>query len=220
MCRCGTSRTSSRANGTWNRLCPSDTVSENSFVEMQPGERYAMGSYVASFGPPDLDDNQEQRDGMFSRNSSTRTRDVRDGLSNTLCAGERQNGPFRNGAAHGVHFSYETTWCCAVREITDLTDDHGHMALFQTGHTPNSPFSDDRDVSAPHVGYANFLFGTDTSGVSRKASTSTCIRHWGRRPEGRSSENSESGFASITINHARRMMNSPNIDPGTPNEPP
>lgn len=140
-------------------LCPSDTVSENSFVVMQPGERYAMGSYVASFGPPDLDDDQEQRDGMFSRNSSTRTRDVTDGLSNTLCAGERQNGPFRNGAAHGVHFSYETTWCCAVREITDPTDDHGHMALFQTGHTPNSPFSDDRDVSAPHVGYANFLFG-------------------------------------------------------------
>jgi prepilin-type processing-associated H-X9-DG protein len=33
------------------------------------------------------------------------------------------------------------------------------MTLFQTGHTPNSPFSDDRDVSAPHVGYANFLFG-------------------------------------------------------------
>jgi prepilin-type processing-associated H-X9-DG protein len=60
---------------------------------------------------------------------------------------------------HGPHFSYETTWIGAVREITDPTDDHGHMVLFQTGNTPNSEYSDDRDVSAPHVGYANFLFG-------------------------------------------------------------
>jgi prepilin-type N-terminal cleavage/methylation domain-containing protein/prepilin-type processing-associated H-X9-DG protein len=138
-------------------LCPSDTVSENSFVEMQPGERYAMASYAASFGPPDLDADQEQRDGMFSRNSRTRMRDVTDGSSNTLMAGERQNGEFRNAGVHGVHFEYETTWCCAVREITDPSDDHGHMVLFQSGHTPNSPLSDDRDISAPHIGYANFL---------------------------------------------------------------
>jgi prepilin-type processing-associated H-X9-DG protein len=45
----------------------------------------------------------------------------------------------------------------AVREWDDPEDDHGHMAIFQTGHTPNSLSSDDRDVSAPHVGYANFL---------------------------------------------------------------
>ena len=31
------------------------------------------------------------------------------------------------------------------------------MVLFQTGHTPNDPMSDDRDVSAPHVGIAHFL---------------------------------------------------------------
>ena len=36
--------------------------------------------------------------------------------------------------------------------------DHGHMVLFQTGHSPNNLYSDDRDVSAPYVGYANFLF--------------------------------------------------------------
>lgn len=141
-------------------LCPSDPVSENGFIEMgSSAERYAMGCYVASFGPPDLDATQEKRAGMFSRNSSTRPRDVIDGLSNTLCVGERQNGVFRNGAAHGNHFEYETTWAGAVREITDATDDHGHMILFQTGHVPNNPASDDRDVSAPHVGFAQFLLG-------------------------------------------------------------
>ena len=46
-----------------------------------------------------------------------------------------------------------------MREWSDPTNDHGHMALFQTGHVPNAPLSDDRDVSAPHIGLAQFLFG-------------------------------------------------------------
>ncbi len=139
-------------------LCPEDSVSVGSYVEMGR-EKYAMASYVASFGPPDLDATQEKHDGMYSRNGGTRFAEVLDGLSNTLSCGERQNGPFRKGGVHGPHFSYETTWIGAVREVTNPTDDHGHMVLFQTGNTPNSQFSDDRDVSAPHVGYANFLMG-------------------------------------------------------------
>ncbi len=137
-------------------LCPTDRVSQNGFVQMGE-ERYAMASYVANFGPPDLDDTQEKRDGVFSRNSATRLRRITDGLSRTLMVGERNNGPFRSGASHGNHFEYETTWIAAVRDIADPTDDHGHMVLFQTGHTPNSPESDDRDVSAPHVGVSQFL---------------------------------------------------------------
>ena len=72
--------------------------------------------------------------------------------------GERENGPFRLAGSHGDHFEYETTWAGAVRDIDDASDDHGHMVLFQTGHTPNHPRSDDRDVSAPHRGLAQFLF--------------------------------------------------------------
>ena len=71
--------------------------------------------------------------------------------------GERQNGPFRSSGVHGVHFEYETTWAGAVRDIDDNEDDHGHMVLFQTGHTPNHSLSDDRDVSASHSGEALFL---------------------------------------------------------------
>ncbi len=141
-------------------LCPTDSFSPANFVEMGPvPERYAMASYVASFGPPDLDATQEKRDGMFSRNSRTRLSDATDGLSQTLMVGERMNGPFRNSGVHGNHFSYETTWAGAVRDWDEPDDDHGHMALFQTGHVPNHPQSDDRDVSAPHIGFANFLFG-------------------------------------------------------------
>lgn len=137
-------------------LCPSDPVSPHEFVIMGT-ERYAMACYVANFGPPDLDDNPQQRDGVFSRNSATRLAEIRDGLSNTLMVGERQNGPFRKGAVHGNHITYETTWCAAVRDVGDPTDDHGHMVLFQTGHTPNDSQSDDRDISAPHVALAQFL---------------------------------------------------------------
>jgi prepilin-type N-terminal cleavage/methylation domain-containing protein len=145
-------------------LCPSDPHSERSWVEMGPlPERYAMGCYVACFGPPDLDATQEKRDGLFSRNSRTRLGDATDGLSNTLMVGERENGPFRHAGVHGVHFEYETTWTGAVREWDDPTDDHGHMVLFQTAHTPNHPLSDDRDVSASHQGYANFLLGDGSS---------------------------------------------------------
>lgn len=142
-------------------LCPTDPISEQSFVTMggPPAEQYAMGCYVANFGPPDLDANQEQRDGVFSRNSSTRIAHVSDGLSQTLFVGERVNGPFRAAASHGVHFAYETTWCCAVRDTSDPTDDHGHMVLFQSSHPPNDPQSDDRDVSSAHQSVSHFLMG-------------------------------------------------------------
>ena len=141
-------------------VCPSDPVSANGMVKMGPApEQYAMASYVGSFGPPDLDDSQEKREGLFSRNSATRFADVTDGLSATFLIGERMNGPFRNAGVHGNHFEYETTWCAAVRDWDEPDDDHGHMVLFQTGHVPNDPGSDDRDVSAPHIGYANFALG-------------------------------------------------------------
>jgi prepilin-type N-terminal cleavage/methylation domain-containing protein len=142
-------------------LCPTDPISHQEFVSMggPPAELYAMGCYVANFGPPDLDDNQEQRDGVFSRNSATKLGQITDGLSQTLFVGERVNGPFRIAASHGVHFAYETTWCCAVRETTDPTDDHGHMVLFHTGHPPNDVQSDDRDVSSAHETVSHFLMG-------------------------------------------------------------
>ena len=137
-------------------LCPTDVISPLNYIEMGPA-RLAMGCYVANFGPPDLDATQEKREGPFYRNSATELREITDGTSHTLMIGERENGPFRLGASHGNHFEYETTWAGCVRDIDDPTDDHGHMALFQTGHTPNSPSSDDRDVSAPHQGVAQFL---------------------------------------------------------------
>jgi hypothetical protein len=143
-------------------LCPTDDLSPDNFVEMGD-ERYAMACYVANFGTPDLDEDQEQALGPdgpwgpFYRNSETKLQQITDGLSHTLMVGERQNGPFRVAGVHGPHFEYETTWAGAVRDVDDNTDDHGHMVLFQTGHTPNHAESDDRDVSASHSGEGMFL---------------------------------------------------------------
>ncbi len=139
-------------------LCPSDSFSMNNAVEMDT-DRFAMGCYVASFGPGDMDTDADDRRGMFSRNSRITTGDVTDGLSNTLAVGERTNGPFRVVGAHGVHTVYETTWSGAVRQFDDIADEHPHMVLFQTGHVVNDPYSDDRDISASHVGGAFFLLG-------------------------------------------------------------
>ena len=41
-------------------LCPTDDISPTGFVAMGD-ERYAMACYVANFGTPDLDEDQEQR---------------------------------------------------------------------------------------------------------------------------------------------------------------
>ena len=136
-------------------LCPSDSVSAGNFVEMDT-ERYAMGCYVASFGIGDMDADPDDRRGMFSRNSAIGSAHITDGLSNTLAVGERVNGPF-TGAAHGIHVEYETTWAGAVRQFDEITDEHPHMVMFQTGHPINDANSDDRDISAPHHGGAHFL---------------------------------------------------------------
>lgn len=61
-------------------LCPSNETSQGRFLVRDP-YRYAMASYVGSFGPGDLDDQPEDRRGLFSRNSRTRFAEVTDGLS-------------------------------------------------------------------------------------------------------------------------------------------
>ena len=164
-------------------LCPTDPVSPDGYVQMGP-DRFAMSCYAANFGPPDLDATQEQRDGVFSRNSKTRLAEITDGLSKTLMLGERQNGPFRDGASHGNHFEYETAWCGAIRDHDDPTDDHGHMVLFQTGHTPNSPQSDDRDVSAAHDGLALFLMCDGSVRPINQEIDPTTYTHLGTRAGG------------------------------------
>ena len=53
---------------------------------------------------------------------------------------------------------FETAWSAAVRDVNDYPDDHGHMVLFETQFRPNQPGGDDKGLSAPHTGMAQFAF--------------------------------------------------------------
>ena len=136
-------------------LCPSDETSVGGLLDRE-GLKFAMGSYVASYGPGDMDfGNPADRRGLFSRNSRTKFADIRDGLSQTLATGERHNGEFPTLDDAG-HLFAETVWPGAIRE--DPADDHPHTTLFQSGHTPASPEMDDRDAGSRHDGGTNFGF--------------------------------------------------------------
>ncbi|MCH2202801.1 MAG: DUF1559 domain-containing protein [Fuerstiella sp.] len=157
-------------------LCPSDQYSASAFVvrdeNSSPVEQYASASYAANWGPSDatvnLDDTPLTSQGVFYRNSSTRIRDISDGLSNTLAIGERTNGPIPGGATIGGHAVFETAWSAAVRDVNDLADDHGHMVLFETRFRPNQPGGDDKGLSAPHDGMAQFaLCDGSVRGISQ-----------------------------------------------------
>ncbi len=145
-------------------LCPTDTYSENGYIvrdqNFSPQERYAGASYAANWGPSDsavnLDETPTQSRGVFYRNSSTKFRDIVDGLSNTLALGERTNGPIPGGTLADGHSYFETAWCAAARNIEQPTDDHGHMVLFETQYRPNQKNTDDKGISTPHVGVGQF----------------------------------------------------------------
>jgi prepilin-type N-terminal cleavage/methylation domain-containing protein/prepilin-type processing-associated H-X9-DG protein len=137
-------------------LCPSDETSQGRFLERE-GFRYAKTSYVAAFGPGNMDANPDDRRGLFSRNSGTRFAEVADGLSQTLSGGERHNGTFTVVIGSHEHFDAETVWIGAVKE--DPNDDHAHTTLFQASHTPSSGQMNDQDAASRHPGGTNFLFG-------------------------------------------------------------
>ena len=138
--------------------CPTDYTTSLSpgYLERE-GLRYARSSYVANFGPADLDVSPEDRQGLFSRNSRTRFADVTDGLSQSLACGERTNAVSMTVIGSADHFDLETVWPGAIKE--NPVDDHGHTTLFQSAYLINNPNFDDRNSMSFHNGGSNYLFG-------------------------------------------------------------
>jgi prepilin-type N-terminal cleavage/methylation domain-containing protein/prepilin-type processing-associated H-X9-DG protein len=136
--------------------CPSDYTATTGFLQRE-GFRYARSSYVACFGPADLDVTPEDDKGMFRRNNRVRFADATDGLSLTLLAGERTNAVYLAVVGSANHFDLETVWPGAIKENPD--DDHGHTTLFQSLSLINSPNFDDRSAMSYHTGGSNYLFG-------------------------------------------------------------
>ena len=83
--------------------------------------------------------------GVFSHNSSIRFADIKDGLSQTFAAGERNTN---------IAISDGTTWVGAPPNTYDCAPG---LVIATAGYPPNSPNNDTHDFSSNHPAGTNFL---------------------------------------------------------------
>jgi prepilin-type N-terminal cleavage/methylation domain-containing protein/prepilin-type processing-associated H-X9-DG protein len=144
-------------------VCPSDRSTGVFTVYDQanaPLAQAATNSYAACHGVgPDIDEELDDFNGMFSRNSRVRVADITDGTSNTVAVGERASLFTQTPWAGAVNFGTTrvtpgapTANPSAVEEAP--TQVLAHVAV----HTVNDPNADPEDFFAPHTGVGMFLF--------------------------------------------------------------
>jgi prepilin-type N-terminal cleavage/methylation domain-containing protein/prepilin-type processing-associated H-X9-DG protein len=134
--------------------CPSDPFREDLFMlDAEDGSGpmldLARANYVGMFGTMELEDceglgsQQCKSDGPLYHNSKTNFRDILDGLTSTILAGERSS---RVG---------HSTWTGAVSGGEEAFA----RVMGIADHTPNHPNSHLDDFGSYHPGGAQFLLG-------------------------------------------------------------
>jgi prepilin-type N-terminal cleavage/methylation domain-containing protein/prepilin-type processing-associated H-X9-DG protein len=149
-------------------LCPSSVPSQGFLTLADRNGQIlvtdlAAGQYVASAGQWEVEEFAAQNNGMFYRNSNRGLRDILDGSSMTLMAGERS----RNVA--------DSTWVGAIPTARSCTkpgwpridcEDSNVMILAHTGPSPDEQWIDAPNIKnagaddywSRHPGGCNFLF--------------------------------------------------------------
>ena len=144
-------------------VCPSDratglfTILDKDGVSLAQA---ATNSYAACHGVgPDLDEELDDANGLFFRNSRVRLADITDGTSTTIGVGERAclltQTPWAGAVSHGttrITPGAPTANLGAVEEAA--TEVLAHVAV----HTINDANADPEDFFTPHPGVARFFF--------------------------------------------------------------
>jgi prepilin-type N-terminal cleavage/methylation domain-containing protein len=157
-------------------VCPADRSTGIFTIydkKNNPQAQAATSSYAACHGVgEDLDEELDDFNGMFSRNSHVRIADVTDGTSNTIAIGER--GAFFTQAAWAGAVSHGTTRITPGAPTTNSSavEDAPTQVLVHIDIEPiNAPTADSEDFFTQHTGVALFLLA-DASARPIRLSTS------------------------------------------------
>lgn len=136
----------------------------------------ATNSYAGSFGVGvDIDEELDEGNGLFFRNSKVRLLDIRDGTSNTFAVGERAALFTQSPWAGAINYGTTRITPGAPTLNTGAVEEAPTQTLVHVAvHTLNDPNSDPEDFFTPHLGAAMFLFG-DGSVRSVRIGTSLAI---------------------------------------------